>query len=150
MPAASFARELELKAPAEECWATLVDVPTLVSWISVLAEGTEIEPMQRYTAVLMDKVGPFKLQANLNIELRDVSPGLQVRVRAVGEDRQIGSRIAVDALVRLTSNGSGTALSVDGSYEVAGRVATLGSGTIRKKADKLLDEFFEHVAQVLG
>jgi carbon monoxide dehydrogenase subunit G len=41
-------------------------------------------------------------------------------------------------------------LSVDGCYEVAGRVATLGAGTIRKKADKLMDEFFGNMKRTLG
>lgn len=150
MPAASFSRELELACPAGSCWATLTDVPTLVSWISVLDEGHEIEPLQRYTAVLMDKVGPFRLKANLDITLTDVQPGSRVRLRAAGEDRQVGSRISVDAQLRLAARDDGTALSVDGSYEVAGRVATLGAGTIRKKADKLLDEFFGNLQRALG
>lgn len=150
MPAASFSRELELASPAGSCWATLTDVPTLVSWISVLDEGHEIEPLQRYTAVLMDKVGPFRLKADLDIQLTDVQPGSQVRLRAAGEDRKVGSRISVEAQVRLAARDGGTALTVDGSYEVAGRVATLGAGTIRKKADKLLEEFFGNLKRALG
>lgn len=150
MPTASFSRELELASPAGSCWDTLTDVPTLVSWISVLDEGREIEPLQRYSAVLMDKVGPFRLKADLDIRLSDVRPGSQVRLRAAGEDRQVGSRISVDAEVRLAARGDGTALSVDGFYEVAGRIATLGAGTIRKKADNLLDEFFGNLKRTLG
>jgi carbon monoxide dehydrogenase subunit G len=150
MPAASFSRELQLAAPADSCWAALIDVPTLVSWISVLDEAHEIEPLQRYSAALMDKVGPFKLRADLGITLSDVQPGRQVRLRAAGEDRQVGSRVRVEAEVRLADRDGGTVLSCDGSYEVAGRVATLGAGTIRKKADKLMDEFFGNVQRALG
>lgn len=150
MPAASFSRELDLAVGAESCWATLTDVPTLVSWISVLDEAHEIEPLRRYSAVLMDKVGPFRLRADLDISLSDVRPCAQVRVHAVGEDRQVGSRISVDAKVQMAGRNGGTVLSVDGSYEVAGRVATLGAGTIRKKADKLMDEFFGNLTTALG
>ncbi len=150
VPAANFARELELAVPPESCWTTLIDVPTLVTWISVLDEGHEIEPLQRYSAVLTDKIGPFRLKADLGITLSDVVPARQVRLRAAGEDRQVGSRISVEAEVRLTGAGQGTELSVTGSYEVVGRVATLGAGTIRKKAEKLMDEFFGNLKQALG
>lgn len=150
MPAASFSRELDLAVGAESCWATLTDVPTLVSWISVLDEAHEIEPLRRYSAVLMDKVGPFRLRADLDISLSDVRPCSRVRVHAAGEDRQVGSRISVDATVQMAGRNGGTVLSVDGSYEVAGRVATLGAGTIRKKADKLMDEFFGNLTTALG
>lgn len=142
MPAASFSRELELSASAESCWATLTDVPTLVSWVSVLNSGREIEPLARYEAILMDRVGPFKLRADLDIRLSDVQPPVAARVHAAGEDRQVGSRITVDAALKLSAGESGTTVTVDGTYEVAGRVATLGAGTIRKKADKILGEFF--------
>jgi carbon monoxide dehydrogenase subunit G len=150
VPAASFSRELGLAVPAGNCWEALIDVPTLVSWISVLHEAQEIEPLQQYSAVLMDKVGPFSLKADLDITLSDVQPGSHVRLRAAGEDRQVGSRITVDAEVKLADTGGGSALSVQGSYEVAGRVATLGAGTIRKKADKLMDEFFRNLKRALG
>lgn len=150
MPAASFSRELQLAKPAESCWAALTDVPTLVSWISVLDQAREIEPLRRYDAVLADKVGPFKLRADLDITVSGVVPGKRALLRAVGEDRQVGSRIVVEAEAGLCDAGTGTSLVVRGSYEVAGRVATLGAGTIRKKADRLMDEFFDHLMLALG
>ncbi len=150
MPAASFSRELQLAKPAQLCWATLIDVPTLVSWISVLDEAREIEPLRRYDAVLTDKVGPFRLRADLDITVSDIQPGSRARLRACGEDRQVGSRITVEAEARLVDGRAGASLVVRGSYEVVGRVATLGAGTIRKKADKLMDEFFRNVKLALG
>lgn len=139
-----------MASPAGSCWKTLTDVPTLVSWISVLDEGREIEPLRRYGAVLMDRVGPFKLRADLDIRLSDVQPGRQARLTARGEDRQVGSTISVEAEMRLGAGDGGTLVSVEGRYEVAGRVATLGAGTIRKKADKILEEFFGHLNEALG
>jgi carbon monoxide dehydrogenase subunit G len=154
MPAASFSRTIEVPTPAEQCWSALTDVQTLVSWVAVLDSGKEVEPLARYEAVLMDRVGPFKLRADLTIRLTDVQAPSHVLVRAEGEDRQVGSRITVDAVLNLvaasTEGDAGTTVSVAGSYEVSGRVATLGAGTIRKKADKLLDEFFASMTRTLG
>ena len=150
MPAANFSRELELSASAESCWAALTDVPRLVSWVSILDSGREIEPLARYEAVLADRVGPFKLRADLDIRLTDVQPPVAARVHAGGEDRQVGSRITVEAALKLVAGESGTTVTVDGTYEVSGRVATLGAGTIRKKADKILDEFFASLKTAMG
>jgi carbon monoxide dehydrogenase subunit G len=39
---------------------------------------------------------------------------------------------------------------VTGAYEVSGRVATLGAGAIKKKAGRILDEFFGSLERELG
>jgi carbon monoxide dehydrogenase subunit G len=39
---------------------------------------------------------------------------------------------------------------VKGRYQVTGRAASMGSGVIKKKADKLLQEFFAAAAGELG
>jgi uncharacterized protein len=151
VPRSSFTRELTVSADPEKCWSTLTDVPLLVGWISVVEQAQELVPLERYSAVLMDRLGPFKLRADLDITLSDVVLGRHVVVRAEGEDRQVGSRVVVDAALDLESRAEGgSVVRVAGSYEVTGRVASMGSGTIRKKADKILDEFFGHVAESLG
>jgi hypothetical protein len=63
----------------------------------------------------------------------------------------VKSRITVDAEVVLAKAlAAGCTVGVDGKYEVTGRVATLGAGSIRKKAGLILDEFFDHLVQELG
>lgn len=37
-----------------------------------------------------------------------------------------------------------------GTYEVTGRVATLGAGAIRKKGDRVLEGFFENAERELA
>jgi uncharacterized protein len=147
----TFSRELAVSADADTCWAVLTDVPRLVDWVSIVDEAKEIQPLEKYTAVLMDRLGPFKLRADLDITVSEVETGRHIRVRAAGEDRQVSSRIGVDATLTLTSRGdAGTDVRVDGSYEVVGKVATLGAGMIRQKAAKILDEFFDRAAAELG
>ena len=151
MPKSPFDRELAVTADVKQCWRTLTDVPLLVSWISVMEDAREIAPLERYSAVLMDRLGPFRLRADLDIRLRNVEVGRHVHVAASGEDRQVGSRLVVEADLDLTEEPpAGSRVRVAGSYEVTGRVASMGSATIRKKADKILDEFFANVANTLG
>lgn len=150
MPAMSFSRDLRVATDPATCWAVLTDVPRLVTWVSIVDHATEISPLQKYTAVLMDRVGPFKLRADLDILVSEVEPARHIRVRASGEDRQVSSRIAVDAVLDLEQEAELTRIRIAGDYEVVGRVATLGAGMIRQKAAKILDEFFNHAASELG
>jgi carbon monoxide dehydrogenase subunit G len=151
VPSSSFSREITVTADAERTWATLTDVPLLVEWVSVVEQAEEISPLEKYSAVLMDRLGPFKLRADLDITLSNVEVGKHVAMRAEGEDRQVGSRVVVLAQLDIDTAASGACVvRATGTYEVTGRVASMGAGTIRKKADKILDEFFDHVASSLG
>lgn len=150
MPRSEFHRGITVTASPEEAWAALTDVPRLVSWVSIVEDAHEIEPLSRYTAVLMDRLGPFKLRADLEIELSDVEVGTGLKVRAAGEDRQVGSRLTIEAALAIAPSGAGTAITVDGVYEVTGKVASMGPGTINKKAEKIMDEFFAAAGAALG
>jgi carbon monoxide dehydrogenase subunit G len=146
----TFNRDIAVSAAPEECWGVLTDVLKLVDWVTILDAATEITHLEKYTAVLMDRMGPFKLRADLDITVSEVEQGQHIRVHAEGEDRQVASRIVVDAVLILSTVGDATVIAVDGMYEVSGRVATMGAGMIRQKATKILDEFFGRIEAELG
>lgn len=142
MPVAQFTRTIDVGLDAGTCWERLTDVGRVTQWVSIVGAVRELEPLRAYTAVLEDRMGPFRLRVDLVIDVTDVVDGRTVRLRAAGEDRQVASRLAVDATLRLDGLGNGTTVTVDGTYEVTGRIATLGASMIRNKADKVLEEFF--------
>ena len=151
MPRNDFDRVLPVTASPDRCWAVLTDVPRLVEWVSIVDKAVEIDRLAHYTAVLADRLGPFKLRADLDITLHDVAEGRHLAVHAEGEDRQVGSRLAVDATLDLEAyDGAGTSVRVAGTYEVTGRVAAMGSATITRKAQRIIDEFFTRAAEELG
>jgi carbon monoxide dehydrogenase subunit G len=151
LPRSTFHRELSVSSTPEQTWLTLTDVPQLVDWISIVEGAVELEPLARYEAVLMDRLGPFKLRADLDIALSDVVLGKSLLVKASGEDRQVGSRLVVEVSMSMAPRGEdGTDVAFDGFYEVTGRAASMGSGTINKKADKVMSEFFSAAGASLG
>ena len=151
MPRSEFRRELTVLASPEESWKSLTDVPLLVSWVGIVEDATELEPLGRYTAVLMDRLGPFKLRADLDIVVTDVAPGRSISFRAEGEDRQVGSRLVIQATMDIEPREpEGSTARFQGFYEVTGRVASMGSGTINKKADKIMGEFFAAAESAMG
>jgi carbon monoxide dehydrogenase subunit G len=138
-----FHETLQLEAAPEAVWRTVADVPTVLSWISIVGDVSEVEPGQRYRVLIEDRLGPFKLRADLDVSVHEREEGKSIRAGGDGEDRQVGSRLIVDVALDVAARDGGTELDVRGSYEVTGRPASLGAGSIRKKASKILEEFFE-------
>ncbi|MFI6348629.1 CoxG family protein [Streptomyces sp. NPDC050560] len=142
-----FDETVSLAAAPEVAWDLMTDVPRLTRWISVVHDARELEPLRHYTAVIQDKVGMFKLRAELDITLTGVDEGKRVVAHAEGQDRQVGSRITVDAevLLEAAEDGTATDVRVHGRYAITGNAATLGSSAIRRKGDKVVKEFFQHL-----
>jgi carbon monoxide dehydrogenase subunit G len=147
MSTGTIERTIDVPLAPPEVWARITDVREVASWLSILERVTERERLAAYDAVLQDRVGPFRLRADLAIKVTEATEPSILAVQAAGEDRQVRSRIAVDASLELNpgESGTGTRLHLVGSYEVTGRVATLGASTINAKARKLVDEFCTRV-----
>jgi uncharacterized protein len=146
---AEFEETMRFGGDRDAVWRIVSDVPTVLSWISIVGTAEEVEPERRYRAVLEDRLGPFKLRADLDIDVAERVEGSSIHARADGEDRQIGSRLIIDVTLALVPEGAVTAVEVRGSYEVTGRPATLGASSIRKKASKVLAEFFGSAERAL-
>ena len=142
-----FEETVRVSGTPGEVWELITDVPRLVGWISVLHDATTIEELSHYRAVMQDKVGMFKLRADLDIRVTEKTEGERIVVHAEGEDRQVGSRIVIDATVTMTPGDDATTVTVSGSYGISGSAATLGSSTIRRKGDKIVKEFFTNLSQ---
>lgn len=146
----AFAKDVRLAAVPETVWDALLDVQRVASWLSIVRDVQEREPLRRYGAVLEDRVGPFAMRADLDVIVTVDPDARRLQVAAAGEDRQIASRITASVDLAVSLDGSGSLLVVTGRYEITGKIATLGAGAIRKKGEKVLDEFFANVARELA
>jgi carbon monoxide dehydrogenase subunit G len=144
-----FAKTIRLDANPDAVWAAVNDVHRVASWLSIVREVRDVEPPSRYAALLEDRLGPFAMRADLDLTVEREQPR-RMRVNAAGEDRQVASRIAATIELAVEPDGAGTLLAVTGKYEVTGRVATLGAGAIRKKGDRILQEFVDSASKELG
>lgn len=137
----SVERQIELLAPKDVVWAAVTDVERLVSWISVLHSARELRRLSSYTVTLEDRLGPFRLCADLDVRVTDVVEPQRITVRADGEDRQVGSRISIGGTLTLAEMQQATSLAIIGEYEITGKAASLGSSSIRRKANTIVAEF---------
>jgi uncharacterized protein len=150
MPSADFARDIEVTAPPEVCWPVLIDVDRVGGWVSIVGDVEEIEHLKKYRTILADRFGPFKLKADVDVDVTELEEGRRIRLHASGADRQVNSTIDVDAELRIEPLDAGARVVVSGRYSVLGTVATMGAGTIQKKADTILEEFFAAASAELG
>jgi carbon monoxide dehydrogenase subunit G len=146
----SFARTVTVQSQRPHVWDVLTDVETLAAWVGIVHSVTELRRLERYKAVLQDKVGPFKLRADLAISVTVEDEGRRVSVSASGRDRAVDSKIKVDAILVLGDDADRTAINVEGTYQVTGKVAAMGAGVIHKKADRILDDFFDNAEKSLN
>lgn len=148
MPTQEFRRYVVVNLRRSQAWEVLLDVQTVAGWVGLIGQVKEVSPLSRYQAELSDRVGPFRLRADLQVNITGIEEGSAVVLEAEGEDRQVRSRIKVNLTMRLSDvDHNSTGVEIKGRYEVTGRVATLGAALIRHKAEGILDRFCAQVAE---
>lgn len=151
MAADKFARTLTVTTDPAQAWEVLTDVDRLAGWVTIVHDVQELTRLEKYTAVLQDRVGPFKMRADLDITADVRDPGRQIDIRASGRDRALDTRIAVSATMLLSDGADGgTSIEISGEYQVTGKAAGMGAGVIRKKADGIINDFFGSASRELG
>lgn len=151
MAADSVVRTLTVTTDPTRSWDVLTDVDRLAGWVTVVHGVEEISRLEKYTAVLQDRVGPFKMRADLDITADVLEPGRRIHIRGSGRDRALDTRIAVSATMTLSdAPDGGTSIEIGLEYQVTGKAAGMGAGVIRKKADGIIEDFFSSASRELG
>jgi hypothetical protein len=138
-------KEIEIRSPREKIWRFLWDVDRFIRCVPGCKEAQTVEPGKSYTATMVERVGPFRVEFPMRIEIIESENLNYIKARASGNDSKVGSRMKVDLDVRLRQNGENTTLSFEASVDILGKLAALGHSMIRRKADQVMDEFAEAV-----
>jgi carbon monoxide dehydrogenase subunit G len=141
----SFERTTRTTASPSDAWATLHDVDQLAAYSSHLGPVTTVEPDRRWKVSLQDRVGPFKLSAPMDVVIVEETSLVEISIRASGQDRGPGTRLVVEASVRLDQANGETQLALSGTYDLRGRVASLGGAVARRQAETMIDEFWTNL-----
>lgn len=146
-----FTRQIRVPAPRQQVWDFLWDVPRLIACVPGCENVEEIEPRQRYRALVKERVGPFKVSIPLQIEvLEDVAPERLV-ARASGRDGIIRGHVNVELTMVLREvGGSETLLELSTDVAVLGKLGTLGHSVIVRKGDAIVGHFATALQAVFG
>lgn len=134
-----------LPATASQLWAIFFDVKRVATLIPGCENVVEEEALKTFSAVMRQKIGPFKLEVPTRIDIETYEIERQVALKAVGTDKATGTTIDVRMVVNLEEQrDDGQALcklDVGASMQVAGRLASLGYPIVRKRSEQLFREF---------
>lgn len=150
MASGSFERAIQSGQPAASCWEVLTDVDRIAGWVDIVSDVTVKEHLKSYDATLEDRIGPFRLRADLDVAVVKAVENERISFEATGQDRQVGSRLTIRATMTLAEQPDGTAIRFNGTYAVEGRVASVGGPMIHRKADAIIESFMRHASEALA
>lgn len=134
-----------LPATASQLWAIFFDVKRVATLIPGCENVEEVEKLKTFSAVMRQKIGPFKLEVPTQIDIESYEIEQQVALKALGTDKATGTTIDVRMVVNLQEQRDGEdvlcKLDVGASMQVAGRLASLGYPIVRKRSEQLFAEF---------
>ena len=134
-----------LPASASQLWAIFFDVKRVAGLIPGCENVVEVEQLKTFSAVMRQKIGPFKLEVPTRIDIDAYDIERQVSLKAAGTDKATGTTIDVGMVVNLEEQRDGgdvqCKLEVSASMQVAGRLASLGYPIVRKRSEQLFKEF---------
>ncbi len=136
-----FDREIEILKSKERVWQFLWDVDRFIACVPGCKEVVTVEAGKQYSATMVEKVGPFRVEFPMRIDVLESQELSYIKAQASGSDNKIGSRMKADLEVRLEGNGDRTKLALAVSVDILGKLATLGHSMIKRKADQVMDEF---------
>ena len=140
----------EVEAPPAAAWALIRDVPRLGGCIPNVSDLAVVEEGRRYSAVVADKLGPFRVQVPVQIELTTVEEPRRIVAELAGNDRRGQARVRGTLEATVESAGGGSRLTLDMRLEVLGRLAALGAAPMRRRADEIFGEFARRIERELG
>ncbi len=144
-----FEKQIAVAAPREKVWEFLWDVDRFIACVPGCKEAKTLENAKIYTATMVEKVGPFRVEFPLRIEIEQSEPFSHIKARASGSDSKIGSLMKVELDVNLKEEGSGTLLSFVATVDILGKLATLGHSMVKRKADQVMAEFVREIKKNL-
>ncbi len=144
-----FQKEVEIAVPRQKVWDFIWDVDRFIACIPGCKEAKTVEPGKRYAATMVEKVGPFKVEFPTTIEVLEREELSRIKAQATGADNKIGSRMKIELNVNLREQGDKTVLGFTAGVDILGKLAALGHGIIKRKADQVLEEFAQAVKQKL-
>ena len=145
-----FRVEAAIPCAASEVWAVLVDIPKIAGCIPGCEDVQERTRLVNYSAVLKQKLGPFKIALPANISVQEVREPNWIRAVVSGTEKFTGTRIDVSLCMTLLDTESGHSHMVaECDMQVAGKLASLGYSVIKKKAADNFAEFRTRLLKVL-
>ena len=137
-----------VSATPEAVWDLLWDLPRVAMCLPG-CEKVEAIDDTTYKARIVQKVGPFSVAMDLDLTVDEVVDGQRVLLSGSGKDR-MGNRLKLTKLsMELDGSGPSTKVAYAIDFNLFGRLASLGSSVIKRKAEAMRVEFTKRLVEEL-
>jgi uncharacterized protein len=145
-----FENTFEVQAPIEQVWNAMLDVERVAPCVPG-AEVLERKGDDAYEVGIKVKVGPVSMQYRGQVEIVEKDPDSRSAVMSARARESRGQGTAT-ANVRMHLDGDDGATHGRMLTEVAlsGRAAAMGQGVIQEVSGKIVHQFAENLAAMLG
>ena len=141
-------KKVVVQASPEKVWDTLWDVERVAGCIPGCSDVRVIEPQKSYSAVVSEKVGPFKVRFPVAVTVAELQAPTHMRVDATGRDAAVASTLKASLSLDLASQPvDRTEIAIDVDLTVLGKLGTLGGSVIKRKADENMALFGQNLAR---
>ena len=112
-------------------------------------DAKTVVPHQRYECVVSERVGPFKVQFPMDIQVLEAEEHRRLKAQASGRDSSMGSSLKVILDLALEGTESGSKIRITSDTTIMGKLGTPGHGIIQHKADGIMNQFANAVRREL-
>ena len=141
-----FEERVRTNASQARAWDFLWQAKRLAGCLPGCTGVDEIAPGKKYKVQFEDRLGPYKVHFDMEIEVEETRVGEYVRLRGTGHDKALGASQQLTLAVTLQRLGDHeTDLLVVADVEVLGKVATLGQFVIKRKAKDIVTRFAQNI-----
>lgn len=143
--------EADLPCAPSRLWPIMLDIREMAACIPGIEAIEEKERLKAYSALMKQKIGPFKLEVPAEIVVEEFRELEFVIAQATGKDKYTGTTLRVSFDLRLAAvEAEITRLAVQAELQIAGRLASLGHAMIKKKAQENFAAFEANFRKRLG
>ena len=138
-----------VQADSPTVWALFWDLPRIAGLLPG-CEGVDAIDETHYRAHIVQRVGPFKVTMDLDLEVLESEVEKRVVLTGGGHDR-LGNRLSLSrlALELAPADGGGTDVSYSMDFNLYGRMATLGGSVVKRKAEEMRVAFTRGIIEEL-
>ncbi len=129
-----------------DAWDFVWQVDLLAGCVPGCTGVKMIEQGKHYTGRVADRVGPYRVEMDLDVTVQESTAPEMIRVLVSGQDRKMGTTQRMDLTVRLVELGPAqTRLDIGAEVEILGKIAALGQFVVKRKVTDVIKKFGENL-----
>jgi carbon monoxide dehydrogenase subunit G len=136
--------------PAESVWDVVRDPVTVAGCIPNVRDFALRDDAASYAATIEDKLGPFRVEVPVTIDIRSDATARKMTAVIAGNDKRGQARVRGEVAAVVVPEADGSRLELTSRIEVLGRLASLGAVPMRRRADQIFDVFVANLSGLLG